>query len=64
MSNLSDSMRQFLNGRHYVTLATLNEEGSMLVTPVWYLLEDDCLFVSTAASDRKVKNILTRRNRR
>ena len=59
MSELSDSMREFLNGRHYATLATLNENGSMHLTPVWYLFEDDCLFVSSAASDRKVKNILT-----
>jgi Pyridoxamine 5'-phosphate oxidase/Cupin domain len=32
----------------------------MHLTPVWYLFEDDCLFVETAASDRKVRNILAR----
>jgi PPOX class probable F420-dependent enzyme len=60
MSTLSDSIREFLNGRHYATLATLNEDGSMHLTPVWYLFEDECLFVETAASDRKVTNILAR----
>jgi PPOX class probable F420-dependent enzyme len=60
MSQLSDSMREFLNGRHYATLATLNADGSMHLTPVWYLFEDDCLFVETSASDRKVRNILAR----
>ena len=61
MSKLSDSMREFLNGCHYATLATLNEDGSIHLTPVWYLFEDECFFVSTAAaSDRKVKNILAR----
>jgi PPOX class probable F420-dependent enzyme len=60
MSTLSDSVREFLNGRHYATLATLNEDGSMHLTPVWYLFEDECLFVETAASDRKVRNILAR----
>jgi PPOX class probable F420-dependent enzyme len=60
MSKLSDSMREFLNGRHYATLATLNEDGSMHLTPVWYLFEDERLFVETAASDRKVRNILAR----
>jgi len=59
MSKLSDSMREFLNGRHYATLATLNEDGSIHLTPVWYLFEDECFFVSTAA-DRKVRNILAR----
>jgi PPOX class probable F420-dependent enzyme len=60
MSQLSDSMREFLNGRHYATLATLNEDGSIHLTPVWYLFEDECLFVETAASDRKGRNILAR----
>ena len=60
MSQLSDSMRELLNGRHYATLATLNADGSMHLTPVWYLFEDERLFVETAASDRKVRNILAR----
>jgi PPOX class probable F420-dependent enzyme len=60
MAQLSDSMREFLNGRHYATLATLNADGSMHLTPVWYLFEDERLFVESAASDRKVRNILAR----
>ena len=60
MAQLSDSMREFLNGRHYATLATLNADGSMHLTPVWYLFEDERLFVETAASDRKVRNISAR----
>jgi PPOX class probable F420-dependent enzyme len=60
MSKLSDSMREFLNGRHYATLGTLNEDGSIYLTPVWYLFENECLFVETASSTRKVRNILAR----
>ena len=60
MAQLSDSMREFLRGRHYATLATLNADGSMHLTPVWYLFEDERLFVESAASDRKVRNILAR----
>ena len=60
MSKLSDSMRELLNGRHYATLATLNEDGSIHLTPVWYLFEHEGFFVSTASSDRKVRNILAR----
>jgi PPOX class probable F420-dependent enzyme len=60
MSKLSDSLRELLNGRHYATLATLNEDGSIHLTPVWYLFENERFFVSTASSDRKVKNILAR----
>jgi general stress protein 26 len=58
MAQLSDSMREILNGRHYATLATLSEDGSIHLTPVWYLFENECFFVSTASSDRKVRNIL------
>ena len=32
----------------------------MHLTPVWYLFADECLFVETAATDRKVRNILAR----
>ena len=60
MSRLTDSIREYLNGRHYATLATLNEDGSILLTPVWYLFEEECFFVETAASARKVRNILAR----
>jgi PPOX class probable F420-dependent enzyme len=59
MSKLNDSMREFLNGCHYATLATLNEDGSMHLTPVWYLFADECFFISTN-SDRKVRNLLAR----
>lgn len=60
MAQLSDSMRELLNGRHYATLGTLSEDGSIHLTPVWYLFENECFFVSTASSDRKVRNILAR----
>lgn len=60
MSKLSDSMREFLKGRYYATLATLNEDGSIHLTPVWYLFEDERFFFSTSASGRKVRNILAR----
>ena len=61
MHKLSDLMREFLKGRHYATLATLNEDGSVHLTPVWYLFEDERFFVETGASARKLKNILARR---
>jgi len=60
MSKLSNSLRGLLNGRYYATLATLNEDGSMYLTPVWYLFENERLFVETASSSRKVSNVLAR----
>ncbi len=58
MSKLSNSMRELLSGRRYATLATFNEDGSIHLTPVWYLFENDCFFVSTGSPSRKVRNIL------
>lgn len=60
MSMLNDSIREFLNGRHYATLATQNEDGSIHLTPVWYLYEDERFFVSSGSYARKYKNILAR----
>jgi PPOX class probable F420-dependent enzyme len=60
MTKLSNSIREFLNGRHYATLATLNEDSSIHLTPVWYLFEDERFFVESGASARKVRNILAR----
>ncbi len=60
MSTLSDSMRGVLNGRYYATLATLNDDGSIHMTPVWYLFEDDHLFVQSSSMTRKVKNVTSR----
>jgi PPOX class probable F420-dependent enzyme len=60
MAKLNDSMRELLKGRHYATLATLNEDGSIHLTPVWYLFEEDRFFVESGAAARKVRNVLAR----
>lgn len=60
MSMLNDSIREFLNGRHYATLATQNEDGSIHLTPVWYLFEDERFLISSGSYARKYKNILER----
>ncbi len=57
---LNDSIREFLKGRHYAALATQNEDGSIHLTPVWYLFEDDRFFISSGSYTRKYKNILER----
>jgi PPOX class probable F420-dependent enzyme len=57
---LNDSIREFLNGRHYATLATQNEDGSIHLTPVWYLFQDDRFYISSGSYARKYKNILER----
>lgn len=60
MSDLTDSMREFLEGCHYATLATLNDDGSVHQTPVWYLFKDGNFYLTTGSSGRKARNLLNR----
>ncbi len=61
MTGISDPKVQWiLNGRRIATLATENDDGSMHLTAVWYLLEGDSLYVGTASRSRKARNVLAR----
>src|SRR5262245_50715340 len=60
MPTLSDSMRETLEARHYATLATHNEDGSIHTTPVWYLFENGRFYVGSASSSRKARNAAAR----
>ena len=60
MAGLSDRARRLLEGRHYATLATQDADGSLHLTPVWYLFRDEQLFVASASASRKVRNAVAR----
>jgi PPOX class probable F420-dependent enzyme len=60
MARLSQWARELLESRRHAVLATQNEDGSIHQTPVWYLFRDEQLFVGSASSSRKVKNITAR----
>jgi PPOX class probable F420-dependent enzyme len=60
MTGVNDSIREFLDGLHYGTLATLNDDNSIHQTPVWYLFDDESFFVSSGSSSRKVRNVVSR----
>jgi PPOX class probable F420-dependent enzyme len=62
MQTLDDSAREILSGRRYATLATHNEDGSIHTTPVWYVFEDDTLYVGTPSVSRKARNVFSRPN--
>ncbi|NIS08089.1 MAG: pyridoxamine 5'-phosphate oxidase family protein [Candidatus Dadabacteria bacterium] len=62
MSELNDSIREYLAGCHYATLATLNEDGFVHQTPVWYLFDEGNFYISTGSSGRKARNIQQRNN--
>ena len=60
MPNLNDAMQEVLTGRYYATLATLNTDRTIHMTPVWFLFENDRLYVQSSSMSRKVKNIKDR----
>jgi nitroimidazol reductase NimA-like FMN-containing flavoprotein (pyridoxamine 5'-phosphate oxidase superfamily) len=47
---LDPSFQQMLQRRFIATLGTTNADGSIHLTPVWYLFEDGCLYVATRDS--------------
>ncbi|HSB10242.1 MAG TPA: pyridoxamine 5'-phosphate oxidase family protein [Blastocatellia bacterium] len=60
MQALKDSAREVLDGRHYATLATHNDDGTIHTTPVWYLFENGNLYVGSPSFSRKARNIAAR----
>ncbi len=62
MSTLNTSMRKMLEGRHYATLATHNADGSIHVTPVWYLFDHGQFYVELPSKSCKARNAARRPN--
>lgn len=60
MPSLDDSALEFLSGRRYATLATLNEDGSIHTTPVWYAFESGSFYVGSPSFTRKARNASAR----
>lgn len=58
--HLTDQQRAFLEETHYAVLGTLNADGSIQQTVLWYMLEGDQLVLSIGAHSVKARNL--RRN--
>src|SRR5579859_4527301 len=58
MASLTDALvRQFLDGRYIASLATQNPDGSIHMVAVWYWFDGSNVFVATASSSRKARNM-------
>lgn len=57
---LDPTFQELLQGRYIATLGTENPDGTIHLTAVWYLFEDDCLFVATSSKTKKARNLLAR----
>lgn len=59
-AQLTDQIRTFLQERRVAILATLNQDGTIQQTVMWYLFENDIIVMNTIAGRIKERNI--RRN--
>ena len=57
MSKLSDDARALLDKKAFIHLATLMEDGSPQVSPVWVELDGDHIIVNSAEGRMKDRNI-------
>jgi PPOX class probable F420-dependent enzyme len=57
MPELSESVREALDSKHFWHLATVNPDGSPQVTPVWVHTRDGKIMVNTALGRKKPRNI-------
>lgn len=57
---LDPSFQGVLSGRYIGTLGTVNDDGSMHLTAVWFLFEAGSLFVATSSRSRKARNAAAR----
>lgn len=54
---LSEKAREFLQGRRFAALATINKDCTPQLTAMWYLLEDDTIVMNTKVKRTKERNM-------
>lgn len=54
---LSDNLKQVLDGQVFVTVATIQPDGSPQLSPVWVKRDGDDVLISTTVDRRKTKNM-------
>jgi PPOX class probable F420-dependent enzyme len=54
---LSDDLKKILDGPVFVTVATIQPDGSPQVSPVWVKRDGDDLLISTTVGRRKERNL-------
>ena len=56
--SLDPAFQQTLQRRLIATLGTQNSDGSIHLTAVWFLFEENSFFVATSSKTKKARNIL------
>jgi PPOX class probable F420-dependent enzyme len=55
---LSERLRDFLTAKHFLTIATVDADGSPRQAVIWYLIDGDDLIVNSAMGRRWPANLL------
>jgi PPOX class probable F420-dependent enzyme len=55
---LSDRLRDFLSAKHFLTIATVDADGSPRQAVIWYLVDGDDIIVNSAVGRRWPANLL------
>jgi PPOX class probable F420-dependent enzyme len=53
-------VRELLSERRYATLATQDRDGTIHLTPVWFLFDGGRFYFGSSAASRKVENLRER----
>jgi general stress protein 26 len=56
-SQLDPSLHQLLQRRLIATLGTENADGSIHLTAVWFLFEENSFYIATSSKTKKARNI-------
>jgi len=57
---LDPIFQKLLAGRYIATLGTLNADGTVHLTAVWYLFDAGRLYIATSSKSRKARNLTAR----
>ena len=57
VSLTTEEMTEFLKSGHTLILSTIRKSGEPLSTPLWYVYEDGCFYVSTLNKTAKMAHI-------
>ncbi len=58
MANMTaEQVAAFLDGRKNAVLATINQDGSAQLSPVWYVMDDGKMYISTSNRSVKMRNL-------
>jgi PPOX class probable F420-dependent enzyme len=57
VDELTAELRPFLDQRRCAVLATHDSDGTIHLTPIWFLFEGGCFYFESSSTSRKVRNV-------